>query len=218
MDRSPLAPRRFAATLSAGLGSDRGHMLADEGPPGRDHTSGEREALAAAVRRVAQGDAAALEDVYRRTSVKLFGLCLRILPDRAEAEDILQEIYIAVWHKAGGFDAARGTAMTWLLTLARNRAIDRLRAANRHVAAPIDLAATEADRRPSAFDRIAAGEEERRMASCLAALEGGDAGLIEAAFFGGSTYAELASRAGAPLGTIKSRIRRALLRLRKCLA
>jgi RNA polymerase sigma factor (sigma-70 family) len=196
-------------------------MVADDVPfagrvPGAGGDRG-RDALAAWLSSVALGDAAALEEVYRRTSVKLFGLCLRILPDRAEAEDVLQEIYIAVWRKAGGFDAARGTAMTWLLTLARNRAVDRLRASGRHRSAPLDLVGTVADSRPSAFDLLSATDEERRMAGCLAGLDKADARLIDAAFFGGATYTELAERAGSPLGTVKSRIRRALLKLRKCL-
>ncbi|WP_454885043.1 sigma-70 family RNA polymerase sigma factor [Sphingomonas oryzagri] len=173
--------------------------------------------LATALQRVASGDRVAFEEVYRRTSVKLFGVCLRILPVRQEAEEALQEAYLSVWRRAGSFDAARGTAMTWLMTLTRNRAIDRLRSSGRFAAAPIEWADEIADPAPGAADVLAMGDDEQRLAYCLGTLEGGDATLIRTAFFDGSTYAELASRTSTPLGTVKSRIRRALLKLRDCL-
>ncbi|NVN32314.1 sigma-70 family RNA polymerase sigma factor, partial [Endobacter medicaginis] len=81
-----------------------------------------------ALRAVARGDRAAFEELYRLTSAQLFGVCLRILPARAEAEDVLQDAYLSIWRRAASFDAARGSAMAWLITLTRNRAIDRLRA------------------------------------------------------------------------------------------
>jgi len=174
--------------------------------------------LAVALRRVAEGDRAAFEEVYRRTSVKLFGVCLRILPVRQEAEEVLQEAYLSVWRRAGSFDAARGSAMTWLITLTRNRAVDRLRSGGRIASSPIELADEIPDPAPAASTLMEIGEDEQRLAHCLGTLEGGDARLIRTAFFEGSTYAELATRAATPLGTIKSRIRRALLKLRECLA
>jgi RNA polymerase sigma factor (sigma-70 family) len=178
----------------------------------------ESETLAAALQKVAGGDRAAFEEVYRRTSAKLFGVCLRILPVRQEAEEALQEAYLSVWRRASSFDAARGTAMTWLITLTRNRAVDRLRAGGRIAAAPVELAEAMPDDAPLASALMEAGEDERRLAHCIGTLETGEAGLIRTAFFEGSTYAELATRAAIPLGTIKSRIRRALAKLRACLA
>jgi RNA polymerase sigma factor (sigma-70 family) len=174
--------------------------------------------LADALSRVAVGDRAAFEAVYRRTSVKLFGVCLRILPVRQEAEEALQEVYLSVWRRAGSFDAEKGSAMTWLITLARNRAIDLLRSSGRISTAPIELADQVPDLAPTASSVLEMGDDHHRLAKCLETLDGGDAGLIRTAFFEGSTYAELASRAATPLGTIKSRIRRALLKLRECLA
>ncbi len=174
--------------------------------------------LALALRRTGEGDRLAFEDVYHRTCVKLFGVCLRILPVRQEAEEALQDAYLLVWQRASAFDASRGSAMTWLITLTRNRAIDRLRAKGKIATAPLDLAGEVADPAPDATVMIDASQDEQRLALCLGRLEGGDATLIRTAFFDGSTYAELAARASAPLGTIKSRIRRALLKLRACLS
>jgi RNA polymerase sigma-70 factor (ECF subfamily) len=173
--------------------------------------------LAATLQRVAAGDREAFEEVYRRTSVKLFGVCLRILPVRQEAEEALQEAYLSVWRKAGSFDASRGNAMTWLISLTRNRAVDRLRAGGKTVMAPIELAAEVPDPAPAASDLLEMGQDDQRLAHCIGTLDGGEAKLIRTAFFEGSTYAELATRAAIPLGTIKSRIRRALLKLRDCL-
>lgn len=87
-----------------------------------------RRQLTAALARVAAGDRAALRIVYQDTSAKLFGVCLRILHDRTEAEDVLQDVYVTVWGKAAAFDPGRASPITWLVTIARNRAIDRLRA------------------------------------------------------------------------------------------
>ena len=173
--------------------------------------------LAAALARVAEGARPSFEEVYRLTSAKLFGACLRILPVRSDAEEALQEVYLAVWRKAGTFDAARGNAMTWLLTLARNRAIDRLRARRPLRASPVELAEQIADPAPDAVERLFADEEERRLAGCMGRLDAGDAGFIRTAFLEDTTYSVLAERAGLPLGTVKSRIRRALLKLRECL-
>jgi RNA polymerase sigma factor (sigma-70 family) len=175
-------------------------------------------ALAAALLRTAGGDRAAFREVYHRTSVKLFGVCLRILPLRHEAEEALQEVYLSVWQRAGSFNPERGSAMTWLITLARNRAVDRLRGAGKLAVAPIELADEVPDPAPSVLTSIESSEDERRLAGCLDTLEGRDTLLLRAAFFEGSTYAELADRTSMPLGTIKSRIRRALIKLRECLA
>lgn len=173
--------------------------------------------LATALQRVAAGDRVAFEEVYRRTSVKLFGVCLRILPVRQEAEEALQEAYLSVWRRAASFDATRGSAMTWLITLARNRAVDRLRAGRNLAAAPIEFAGEIADTSPSVSTDLELNEVIQKLSHCLGLLEAGDARFIHVAFFEGSTYAELAHRVSIPLGTIKSRIRRALLKLRDCL-
>ena len=168
--------------------------------------------------RVASGDRIAFEEVYRRSSAKLFGVCLRILRDRSEAEDALQSAYLSVWRNAAQFDGKRGRPMTWLIVLARNQAIDRLRTGKTLVNSPIDLAADVSDPVPIASQLPETASENRRLHDCLTLLDATDAEFIRTAFFEGSTYAELAARAAMPLGTLKSRVRRALLKLRECLA
>jgi RNA polymerase sigma-70 factor (ECF subfamily) len=174
--------------------------------------------LVHALARVALGDRQAFETVYRETSGRLFAICLRVLSDRAEAEDVLQEVFTTVWHKAGQFDASRASATTWLGMIARNRAIDRLRAtpaAVRH--APIEFADDVED--AAATPALAAehSDESSRLGECLGKLDARRRTLIRVAFFEGATYEELAARVGSPLGSVKSWIRRGLLQLRECL-
>lgn len=179
-----------------------------------------REELTAMMRQVAGRDAAALRTLYQRTSAKLFGICLRLLGDDAEAQDVLQEVYVTVWNKAASFDAARASPITWLATLARNRAIDRLRGRGAQgglVRDDFDGAMAVADDRPSSFDVLEQAEDSSRLHRCLEELEETARGMIRAAFFDGATYPQLAEAAGVPLPTIKSRIRRGLMRLRGCL-
>ena len=183
-----------------------------------DALDSERTVLTNALQRVAEGDRSAFHEVYRRTCAKLLGVCLRISHDREEAEDVLQEVYVTVWQKAAQFDPARASPITWLATMARNRAIDRLRASGRRITTPIDAIAEPADETPGALDRLLTAEGEHSIAACIKELAAGDAVLVRTAFFEQATYAELATRAGLPLGTVKSRIRRALIKLRGCLS
>lgn len=173
--------------------------------------------FAGMMRRIADGDQAAFAEVFQRTSAKLFGLCLRILPTRGEAEDALQDVYLTVWRRAAAFDRSRGAAWPWLITITRNCAIDRLRATRPAIQASLDDASMIPDPMPLASDMLLKREQEQRLAECLGQLDERDAHLIRTAFLKGATYPELAQRLGYPLGTVKSRIRRALLRLRDCL-
>jgi RNA polymerase sigma-70 factor (ECF subfamily) len=159
-----------------------------------------------------------LQEVYRRTSSKLFGVCLRIFPEKSDAEDALQDAFVNVWQKAGSFDPARASPITWLVTLTRNRAIDRLRASGKRMTAPIEAAADVADDTPDAEACLIDAEDRTRIAHCMETLASGDATMIRTAFFEGATYADIADRAAVPLGTVKSRIRRALMKLKACLA
>lgn len=166
----------------------------------------------------AAGDRAALHLVYRDTATKLFGICLRILRDQGEAEDVLQEVNIAVWQRAGTFDPRRASPITWLVTIARNRAIDRLRAsgASRRTQ-PIEDGMEVSDPSPSAVALVETDQEYRRLKSCFDELDPQHGVAIRSAFLDGATYEELTERMSVPLGTMKSWIRRSLMRLRACL-
>jgi RNA polymerase sigma factor (sigma-70 family) len=177
-----------------------------------------RRQLSAAIRRVAGGDRAALRLVYDATAAKLFGVCLRILNDRSEAEDVLQEVYLNVWGKAASFDEARASPITWLVAIARNRAIDRARSGGvARLSAPIEAADAIPDPTPLAAETLEAAQENSRLYSCLDELELRQSTAIRAAFIDGLTYEELAERQNVPLGTMKSWIRRGLAKLRACL-
>jgi RNA polymerase sigma factor (sigma-70 family) len=177
-----------------------------------------RRQLAAAINRVAAGDQAALRLVYSETSAKLFGVCLRILGERSEAEDVLQEVYLTVWRKAASFEESVASPITWLVAIARNRSIDRLRASGASRATlPIEAAADVPDASLSAVERLEVDEDQARLRDCLHELEERQSAAIRAAFLDGFTYDELAERARVPLGTMKSWIRRGLLKLRACL-
>ena len=175
-----------------------------------------REELTAFMRRVGARDSAALKAVYERTSAKLYGICLRLLGDEAEAQDVLQEVYVTVWNKATSYDPGRASPITWLATLARNRAIDRLRRP-RAAHEGLEGAADVADQRPSSFDVLEQAEDSARLQHCLDELEEKARAAIRDAFFEGASYPELARRRGVPLPTLKSWVRRGLARLRGCL-
>ncbi|MCI4568969.1 sigma-70 family RNA polymerase sigma factor [Lysobacter sp. CFH 32150] len=176
------------------------------------------ENLTALLAEVANGSRSAFEALYRATSGKLFGICMRLLSDRAEAEDVLQEVYVSVWHKAAQFDAARASAITWLGMIARYKAIDRLRvlpASHRH--APIEWADDVADPLASPLQYTETTTQRARLDDCMEQLDDRRRMLIHTAFFEGITYEELAVRSSSPLGSIKSWIRRGLMQLRACL-
>ena len=182
----------------------------------------ERDAMADAVDalllRVATGDQPAFEALYRSTAGKLLGICLRVLSDRTEAEDVLQDVYVTVWNKAGQFDASRARAVTWMGTIARNRSIDRLRMLPAPATrAPIDVAEAAHDPAPSPSVQAEAAGTRAQLDDCLEQLEPRRKTLIRTAFFDGATYEELAQRSGSPLGSVKSWIRRGLLQLKACL-
>jgi RNA polymerase sigma factor (sigma-70 family) len=177
-----------------------------------------RKQLAAALVRVSEGDRAALQLLYRDTSAKLFGVCLRILGDRSEAEDVLQDTYLTIWRRAAAFDPSRASPITWLVAIARNRSIDRLRASSTVFRMqPIDLGADVRDSTPDALEQVETTEQRQRLEDCLDELEQRHAAAIRAAFLDGATYEMLAQRMDVPLGTMKSWIRRSLIKLRACL-
>jgi RNA polymerase sigma factor (sigma-70 family) len=158
------------------------------------------------------GDRRAFDHVYRLSSPRLLTVCLRILPRRAEAEDALQDSYLTIWERAARFDRARGTAISWLSVITRNTAIDRRRA---HSPVFPSNADDVADPAPAADLDLIAREEQVRVLACLDALDPVEAAFLRTAFLQGMTYAALAGREHLPLGTVKSRIRRALIKVRE---
>ena len=183
----------------------------------KDIDAARRAKLTDALIRTGQGDRSAFEAVYKATSAKLFGVCLRIFPDRTEAEEALQEAYLTIWNRAASFEAGRASPISWLVTVTRNRAIDRLRSRGKAGFTSLDDAAEIADPAPRADVRMLTDSEDRVLNGCIEGLEQRDAHFIRSAFIGGATYADLATREGEPLGTVKSRIRRALIKLRLCM-
>lgn len=172
--------------------------------------------LADLLEAVARGDRDSFSRLYERTCSKLYGICLRLLGSEAEAQDVLQDVYVSVWQKAGRFDPSKAGAITWLAVIARNRAIDRLRSRPAGTDA-MEAAAEIADNSPSAFDLVAEADNVARLGRCLEELEERARLMIRAAFLDGATYPQLAKREGVPLPTMKSWIRRGLQRLRGCL-
>jgi RNA polymerase sigma-70 factor (ECF subfamily) len=173
--------------------------------------------LAPLLPRIAEGDRAALRALYAATSAKLFAVCLRILSDREECEDVLQDVYVTIWRRADRYDPARASVTTWLCTIARNRAIDRLRARGPLAQGPPAEELEIADEAPGPEALLAATQDAGRLAGCLGELDARTQAVIRTAFFEGVTYEALARRLDAPLGTVKSWIRRGLARLKGCL-
>ena len=162
-------------------------------------------------------DRDAFRRLYDLTAAKLFGICLRICGERQAAEDVLHEVYLTVWRRAGAYEPGRASPITWLATIARNRAIDWRRANASRSTAPLEDAPDLPDTGPLPGDGLEAAGESARLHDCLRALDDRQRQAISTAFFDGVTYAELAKREGVPLGTCKSWIRRGLAGLKRCL-
>lgn len=162
---------------------------------------------------VAEQDKAAFAELYRRTSAKLYGIVLRILPEKAQADDAMQDIYVRIWRNAGGYDAARGRPITWLATLARNGAIDL----RRREGARGGGRDTEVDPDTLASHAGPSGERLAALNACLDRLDPDQRRLIVAAYLDGDSREELAARTARPVGTVKSWLHRGLAALRTCL-
>jgi RNA polymerase sigma-70 factor (ECF subfamily) len=176
----------------------------------------EGDPIADLIGRVAAADRAAFRALYQAASAKLFGVALRILQDRGEAEDAVQEVFTRIWLNARRFDPAKARGMTWAIAITRNHAIDRLRA--RPAPADSDDAiATLRDPAPGAESTLVAQGEARRIGDCFGTLEPARAEAIRGAYLDGFSYEQLAARHSVPLNTMRSWLRRGLLRLKECL-
>jgi RNA polymerase sigma-70 factor (ECF subfamily) len=176
----------------------------------------ESDELAPFLAAIDRGERNALRKLYERTAAKLYGICLRVLADEADAQEVVQEVFTTVWTKAGRYDPARARAMTWLSVLARNKAIDRLRS-RRESGASLDEAPELASGDASQLEVLEQREDAERLNDCLDSLDERARVMIRSAFFEGASYPELARREDVPLPTMKSWIRRGLLRLKGCL-
>ena len=172
--------------------------------------------IAELISRCALRDRAAFRDLYTRTSAKLFGVCLRILRDRAEAEEALQEVYIKVWQRADRYVQSHYSPISWLVAVARNHCLD-MRRARRPAAEEIDLAMDVADAAPGPEQQAVASGERARIDACLDALDADKADAVRGAYLDGFSYEELSARHGVPLNTMRTWLRRSLIRLRDCL-
>lgn len=186
-------------------------------------------ALADLLARVAMGDRAAFGTLYTATSAHLFGVILRINPDRAQAEDLLQDIFVNIWRAASGYEAARAQPMTWLTSIARNRAIDSLRRRKTEVPTvsqyrshdedgeDTDILAAQASDAAGPLDLLVQAADAQAVVHCVQALSAEQQQCVALAFYQGLSHAEVAQHLSQPLGTVKSWMRRALIALKDCL-
>ncbi|SDN44108.1 RNA polymerase sigma-70 factor, ECF subfamily [Lutimaribacter pacificus] len=175
----------------------------------------DRNHIEALIARTALGDRPAFGALYDATSAKLFGVLLRVLNNRDAAEDALQEVFEKIWRNAGRYQVNGLSPMTWLITIARNHAIDRLR--RQRATDPLDAVPEPADTAPGPEAQAIARSEAGRLAACFDELEADHADAVRRAYLGGETYAELAARFAVPLNTMRTRLRRSLMKLKDCL-
>ena len=172
--------------------------------------------LGALLARVARGDEAAFETVYDGVAPSVFGLVRRVVRDPAQSEEVTQDVLLELWRTAYRFEAAKGSAMTWVMTLAHRRAVDRVRSAQAAAAREARAATPEADPQDAAeaaLDRI----DKERVRRCLGALTELQREAVTLAYYSGYTYQQVAGLLGVALGTVKTRMRDGLIRLRDCM-
>jgi len=170
----------------------------------------------ALIERMMAGDENALATLYDRYSGMLYGLLLRILKDTQAAEEVLQDLFLQLWRTANRYDASRGSMTAWLMVMARNRAISRLRRGDRHVTDDPDGYLLESAAAPGNLeDEAVRLQMATRLRAAMAGLPGEQREALELAYFEGMTQTEIAERTGAPLGTVKSRVRAALQSLKQ---
>ena len=167
--------------------------------------------------RVSLKDRKAFAALYDKSASKLFGVCLRILRDRSEAEEALQEVYVKIWQRADRYVASDVHPMAWLAAIARNHAIDVIRA-RRPVATDIDEAYDIADPLMTPEEAVVLSSEGRRIDTCMDELEPDRASAVRRAYVEGLSYEELAEIHGVPLNTMRTWLRRSLLKLRECMS
>ena len=173
--------------------------------------------IADLIARCALRDRAAFRDLYSRTSAKLYGVTLRILKDRSEAEEALQEVYVKIWQRADRYVPGAYSPISWLVAVARNHSLDVLRA-RKPLSEDIDMALDVADAGPTPEKAASDRSERSRIDTCLGQLDAEKADAVRGAYLDGYSYEELAERHGIPLNTMRTWLRRSLLKLRECLS
>jgi RNA polymerase sigma-70 factor (ECF subfamily) len=178
------------------------------------------EAEAELLERTARGDSSAFGQLYDRLSGVLFSVAAKILIDQRDAEDVVQETFLQIWSQAHTFDQRLGKPLAWAVMIARNKAIDRIRSTQRRsrlIEQIMQENSSELTGTPAPDVSAGSGESSEKVRGCVKGLPAEQRQTIEMAFFAGLTHAEVATTLGQPLGTIKARIRRGMLRLRDCL-
>lgn len=174
--------------------------------------------LDALLQRVAGGDADAFASFYDATCARVFGLVLRVLRDRGYSEETTQEVYSQVWRSAAGFDPAEGSALAWVMTLAHRRAVDRVRAEVASNRREWYYGTTHLDTASDmVVEAVVRHDDRRRVVGCLGALTDTQRQAIELAYYEGLTYVQVSERLSTSLGTVKSRMRDGMRKLRDCL-
>ena len=169
--------------------------------------------------RSAEGDEIAFAQLYDAASPRLFGLVLRVLRDRAQSEEVCQEVFLEIWRTAARFDPDRGSPLTWMMTIAHRKSVDRVRSAEASSRRDTRYIETSHEVEYDVTAEAAtASMDGQRVSAALAALAPGQRNALELAYFGGLTHSEVAEKLGVPLGTAKTRIRDGLIRLRVALS
>jgi RNA polymerase sigma-70 factor (ECF subfamily) len=171
------------------------------------------------LRRIAAQDRQALAELYDQLGAVLYAAAVGILGDRQEAEEVLQDVFLQIWEKAGAFDASLGTPTNWVIRIARNRSIDRLRARQRrhHALDEFESAVAAEPPAPPTHGGELSGEELAGVRAAVSSLPAEQRQAIELAFFGGLSHGEISAALNEPLGTVKARIRRGMLKLKDTL-
>lgn len=167
------------------------------------------------IQKVGQGDRASFQQLYDRFSGVLFTTAYRVLNDQEAAEDVLQDVFIQIWDKAPTYDPKRGKPLSWAVTLTRNKAIDRLRSAQRRYRLQEELEQESHDERPYSLEEVDSAEKGQIVRDAVMRLSKEQRQAIEMAFFSGLTQTEIAEELQEPLGTVKARIRRGMMRLKE---
>ena len=174
--------------------------------------------LGALLTRAARGDEAAFAELYDATATRIYGLVVRVVRDRAQSEEVTQDAYLDIWRHCTRYEASRGSALSWMLTIAHRKAVDRIRSVEASKAREVTYETTTAEREhDSTLEQVEVRLDQQRVRRALASLTDTQRGAVELAYLGGHTHTEVAALLDIPLGTAKTRIRDGLIRLRDTL-